>query len=70
MGKNLAIMELQVFTATIFRRYTFILESPNEHVSPPYLVHPSPADRVRAKFDTVEGFIRKPVSCRVGMKRR
>jgi len=52
VGKNLANMELQIFIATIFRRYTFVLESPEKH------------------FDTVEGFLRKPTSCRVGMKRR
>jgi benzoate 4-monooxygenase len=33
VGKNLANMELQVFIATIFRRYTFILENPEKHVS-------------------------------------
>jgi len=52
VGKNLANMELLIFVATIFRRYTFTLESPEEHL------------------DTVEGFIRKPVSRQVGMKRR
>ncbi|KAF9649772.1 cytochrome P450 monooxygenase pc-bph [Thelephora ganbajun] len=52
VGKNLANLELQIFIATIFRRYTFVLENPGKH------------------FDTLEGFLRKPVSCRVGMKRR
>jgi len=52
VGKNLANMELQIFVATIFRRYTFVLEDPKK------------------RFDTVEGFLRKPVECRVGMKRR
>lgn len=35
VGKNLANMELQIFIATIFRRYTFVLEDPKKHVSPP-----------------------------------
>jgi len=52
VGKNLANLELQIFMATIFRRYTFMLENPEK------------------RFDTVEGFLRKPTSCRVGMKRR
>jgi len=52
VGKNLANMELQIFIATIFRRYTFVLEDPAK------------------PFDTVEGFLRKPLACRVGMKRR
>jgi len=33
VGKNLATLELQIFMATIFRRYTFILEDPEKHVS-------------------------------------
>ena len=71
VGKNLANMELQIFAATIFRRYTFVLESPKKHVSPNrpsrlFLAHHA----LCTQFDTFEGFIRKPVSCRVGMKRR
>jgi len=52
VGKNLANLELQVFIATIFHRYTFVLEDPKN------------------PLDTLEGFLRQPVSCRVGMKRR
>ena len=33
VGKNLANLELQIFMATIFRRYTFILENPEKRVS-------------------------------------
>jgi benzoate 4-monooxygenase len=33
VGKNLANMELQIFIATIFRRYTFVLEDPEKPVS-------------------------------------
>lgn len=33
VGKNLATMELQIFMATIFRRYTFVLENPEKRVS-------------------------------------
>jgi len=33
VGKNLANLELQILTATIFRRYTFILENPEKRVS-------------------------------------
>jgi len=52
VGKNLATMELQIFIASIFRRYTFVLEEPDK------------------KFETMEGFLRKPLECKVGMKRR
>ena len=33
VGKNLANLELQIFMATIFRRYTFVLENPEKRVS-------------------------------------
>jgi len=52
VGKNLATMELLIFMATIFRRYSFVLENPDK------------------PFDTMEGFLRKPLECKVGMKRR
>lgn len=52
VGKNLAYMELQIFIATLLRRYSFVLE---DHSKP---------------FDTMEGFLRKPLECRIGMKRR
>ncbi|KAF8586633.1 cytochrome P450 monooxygenase pc-bph [Ramaria rubella] len=52
VGKNLAVMELYTIIATIFRRYEFVLEDPNQ----PFL--------------TQEGFLRKPLYTRVGMRRR
>ena len=74
MGKNLANMELQIFIATIFRRYTFVLEDPKKHVRSSYLLAHQPLLLIKflfsAQFDTVEGFLRKPIACRVGMKRR
>ena len=71
VGKNLANMELQIFIATIFRRYTFVVESPEKHVGPSHLAHLFSTDRVVCmQLETVEGFLSKPVSCRVGMKRR
>jgi len=33
VGKNLVNLELQIFMATIFRRYTFIVENPEKRVS-------------------------------------
>ena len=70
MGKNLANMELQIFIATIFRRYTFVLEDPKKPVSRLTLINSSLIELFCLQFGTVEGFLRKPVSCRVGMKRR
>lgn len=51
VGKNLAILELFIIMATMFKRYEFVLESDEP-------------------LKTREGFLRKPVSTRVGMKRR
>ena len=44
VGKNLANMQLQIFIATIFRRYTFVLENPEKRVSPSRLARPFPTD--------------------------
>jgi hypothetical protein len=33
MARNLVMVKLRVIIATIFRRYTFVLEKPNEKVS-------------------------------------
>ena len=46
VGKNLANMELQIFVATIFRRYAFVLEDPEKHVSDLTLARPLRTDRV------------------------
>ena len=50
VGQNVAVMELSVFVATIFRRYEFQLR--------------------QREMETREGFLRKPVGLRVGMRRR
>ncbi|KII87769.1 hypothetical protein PLICRDRAFT_176536 [Plicaturopsis crispa FD-325 SS-3] len=52
VGRNLAVMELQVIIASILRRFDFVLEAPDK------------------PFDTREGFLRKPLDCKVGIKRR
>ena len=44
VGKNLANMELQVFIATIFRRYIFVLEDLNKHVSRLTFINQSPIE--------------------------
>ena len=44
VGKSLANMELQVFIATIFRRYTFVPEDPNKPVGRLTLINPSPIE--------------------------
>ncbi|KAF8352010.1 cytochrome P450 monooxygenase [Amanita rubescens] len=52
VGRNLAMMEMRIVTASLFRRYSFVLERPDEQV------------------EVWEGFLRKLVACRLGIKRR
>ncbi|KAF6764285.1 cytochrome P450 monooxygenase [Ephemerocybe angulata] len=52
LGRNLAMMELQVIVASIMRRYDIVLEDPDFNL------------------DTREGFLRKPLACPIGIKRR
>ena len=33
MARNLVMVKLRVFMATVFRRYEFVLENPSEQVS-------------------------------------
>ncbi|KZV98087.1 cytochrome P450 [Exidia glandulosa HHB12029] len=51
VGRNLAMMELQLIVATTFRRYHVMLESEDP-------------------LETREGFLRKPLYCRIGLKKR
>lgn len=64
-------MELLIIISSILRRFEFVLESPDKHVSicdsstfGHSLVNVTP------QFDTAEGFLRKPVECIVGIRRR
>ncbi|KAF8329218.1 cytochrome P450 monooxygenase [Amanita rubescens] len=52
VGRNLAMMEMRIVAASLFRRYSFVLERPEEQV------------------EIWEGFLRKLVSCRLGIRRR
>ncbi|KAF9255151.1 cytochrome P450 [Marasmius fiardii PR-910] len=52
VGKNLAVLELQIIIASIFRKFHFVMENEGEPLS------------------TSEGFLRKPLHCRVGIKNR
>lgn len=52
IGRNLAMLELQLFIATLVRRYEFVLSEPNQ------------------PFESFEGSIRKPLKCKIGLKRR
>ncbi|KAG5637677.1 hypothetical protein H0H81_003645 [Sphagnurus paluster] len=56
VGRNLAFLELQIICASLLRRYEFVLESPDEPLG--------------LQLQTSEGFLRKPLGCMVGIKRR
>ena len=72
MGRNLANLELLVIVASIFRRYEFVLEAPTAEVrSMMYFFSPWRVVLIPVlQLDTREGFLRKPVECKVVMKRR
>lgn len=53
VGRNVAMMELQIFLATLVYRYDF------------KLVDPEPKE-----LQVAEGFLRKPLGCMMGIKRR
>jgi len=52
VGRNLAVLELQIIIASIMRRYDMVLQQ-KDH-----------------KLQTREGFLRKPLGCKIGVKRR
>ena len=66
-------MELLVIVASIFRRYHFVLEDPSAQVSSDaayFTYHGCRCVNSALKLETREGFLRKPVECKIGMKRR
>jgi len=52
VGRNLAMLELQIIVASMLRRYDYVLENP------------------KAEMQTREGFLRKPLGCKIGIRRR
>lgn len=62
-------MELLVIISSVFRRYHFVLAEPGKPVRINYLPKFSHGLRL-SQLDTREGFLRKPVNCLVGIKRR
>ncbi|KAK2461176.1 hypothetical protein APHAL10511_006703 [Amanita phalloides] len=52
VGRNLAVMELQIIIASLLRHFSFVLEQPDQ------------------TLETSEGFLRKPLACRLGIMRR
>ena len=69
VGRNLANLELLVIVASIFRRYHFVLEDPDMEVRP-LVRFIARCSLSLSQLATREGFLRKPVECKVGMRRR
>ena len=44
MARNLVTVKLRIFIATLFRRYSFVLENPNEKVRDLSLAKPPPTN--------------------------
>lgn len=64
-------MELLIIISSILRRYHFVLADPDQPVSahahvPKFLTGPTACFQLATR----EGFLRKPVECRVGIRRR
>lgn len=74
VGKNLAAMELQMIIASIFRRFDFVLMDPEIPVCLRFtslcLFCSFRGLLVCFQLGTLEGFLRKPLSCFVGVKPR
>ena len=63
-------MELLIIVSSILRRYHFVLAEPDEPVSACVRVPEFLTGHLMLQLATREGFLRKPVDCRVGIKRR
>ena len=70
VGKNLATMELLLIISTVIRRYEFRLITPDQKVCPPPSETRPNTHQIPFQLETREGFLRKPLSCHVGMRRR
>jgi benzoate 4-monooxygenase len=71
VGRNLASMELLLIVSSVFRRYHIVLEEPEKEVSGVGIhVWRSYANHLPSQLETAEGFLRKPLQCQIGIKRR
>lgn len=62
-------MELLIIISSILRRYEFVLEDPEKPVRSLFEFC-AEYDLMLRQLDTREGFLRKPLECKVGIKRR
>ena len=72
VGRNFAVLELQIIIASLMRRYDIVLEKDDQKVTLFTLNRLSgltslfPFDQL----ETREGFLRKPLGCKIGVRRR
>ena len=63
------MLELQIIIASIMRRYDIVLREEGQKVrfefSSKLLI-----DLIQSQLETREGFLRKPLGCNIGVKRR
>ena len=66
------MMELTINIATIFHRYHFVLEDPNQDVCQIIIIYKRHllTGAWLTQLPTHEGFLRKPERVHVGLKRR
>lgn len=69
VGRNLAVLELQIIIASIMRRYDIVLREEGQKVrfeiSCKLWIN-----LTLSQLETREGFLRKPLGCNIGVKRR
>ena len=59
-----------MIVASLLRRYEFVLENPDEEVGFLISVVCFLTHTITLQLETREGFLRKPLRCHVGIKRR
>ena len=69
IARNLAIMQLHIIVATLFRRYDFALES-DEPVSVSTSIHSLTVADILQQLQVRDTFARRPLGCTVGITRR
>ncbi|PCH44288.1 cytochrome P450 monooxygenase pc-bph [Wolfiporia cocos MD-104 SS10] len=70
IGRNLALMQLHKTLATLFYRFSFVLESSDPVRLRSCIRFCSTADSVRNQLPVQDGFARKPRRCMIGIRSR
>jgi benzoate 4-monooxygenase len=65
------MLELQIIIASIMRRYDIVLQEEGQKVCfELFFFSPDLLTKSLLQLETREGFLRKPLGCKIGVKRR